>query len=95
MSALFRLNLKNIHLDISKLLEQTVISYLSYDAVLASLGHRPNKRNPLIQARTVVLHRCNVYFTKIEKHDRSPRQTVDFSKGNASSELVGLFTSTG
>lgn len=53
------------------------------------------KQKLMIQVRKAVFRRCSTCFIAIQKHGRGPGPSVDFSRGDTSSELNRLLRSDG
>lgn len=85
--------LHDLHVGISKMLNLTVIAYLSSDENLNNLGHMPKKLKPSIQVQKAVARGGNAYLTAIEIDGRGTRLKVYTSRSNSSPELNERFTS--
>lgn len=68
MSGLFTTGpLYNSHFCISKILKETVMTYLPPDTILTNMGHTPNKWKRLIQVRKATLRECKAIVKEVEK----------------------------
>lgn len=72
-----------------------VVSYLSPDSKLTYESERRAEPKPLVQVRSEVLRGCNVGLSAFGRDVLTLVLKVDFSKGDASSELNGLFANMG
>lgn len=86
--------LHNLHLRRSKIVKDTVITYLSSDTPLINPKHKPITQKPLIQVQKAMLGGCNACLTAIEKNGGCTIRREEFSRGYRPSEVSGLFTST-
>lgn len=84
--------LNNFPLVISKILMKTIVPYLSSHIFFDEAVVHVEKWPTLIQRQKEVLYGCNAYHTEIERNGGGALRRVDFSKGDASSDLNWLVT---
>lgn len=84
------LRLHNIHIGISKLVEQFRIGYLLSDRLKPSTEKPELQRTPL-WTRNTVMRACSSLVAAIEKENYAWRLPVDFSKKVTETQLNRLF----
>lgn len=96
MHSLFTVKqLQNLHLGISTVSKECVVSYLPSDSMLTHMLQKRLEIKPLLKIRDVVLRGCDLVLSAFQRESRTPIAEVDFSKGDVSSELNWLLLNVG
>ena len=87
--------LHNLHLGVSKLIKGCIMDYLGADDIIAFPRGPSSKQKNLRSLRATCLKTCNTYLAAADKEYPMHGKRIDFSGGNTSNQLNGIFLSTG